>query len=202
VWAPALSPLRCTWLGSPVAVSAVGVSLSPTSETLDVVPDPFQCQPAVFKPKVAQNVGLVATEESQYRESALLVQRDARQRLLDLPIRHIDSNLLETLRGHPLLIMAVLKSVPLLEGSSMDVDIDLERGARLFQVASLLRQLGPVLAWQSTRAKSWSLQSLRSLLLRHVHRRVGSGKHKSGSSSSRDRCIPRRFIPYNKVEGT
>jgi hypothetical protein len=35
------------------------------------------------------------------------------------------------------------------------------------------------------------------LLLRHVRRRVGSGKHKSGSSSSRDRCIPRRFIPYN-----
>jgi hypothetical protein len=51
----------------------------------------------------------------------------------------------------------------------------------------LLRRLGPVLAWQPTRAKSWSL---RSLLLRHVRRRVGSGKHKSGSSSSRDRCIP------------
>jgi hypothetical protein len=28
---------------------------------------------------------------------------------------------------------------------------------------------------------------------------VGSGKHKSSSSSSRDRCIPRRFIPYNNV---
>ncbi|RSH95789.1 hypothetical protein EHS25_000881 [Saitozyma podzolica] len=61
---------------------------------------------------------------------------------------------------------------------------------------NLLRQLGPVLAWQPTRAKSWSL---RSLLLRHVRRRVGSGKHKSGSSSSRDRCIPRRFIPYNTI---
>jgi MFS family permease len=58
----------------------------------------------------------------------------------------------------------------------------------------VLRLLGPVLAWQPTRAKSWSL---RSLLLRHVRRRVGSGKHKSGSSSSRDRCIPRRFIPYD-----
>jgi hypothetical protein len=136
VWAPALSPLRCTWLGSPVAVSAVGVSPSPTSEALDVVPDPFQSQPAVFKPKVARNVGLIATEESQYRESALVVQSDARQRLLDLPIRHIDPNLLETLRAHPLLIMAVSKRAPVLKGSSMDVGIDRERRAMLFQVAS------------------------------------------------------------------
>jgi hypothetical protein len=61
----------------------------------------------------------------------------------------------------------------------------------------MLRRLGPVLAWQPTRAKSWSL---RSLLLRQVCRRVGSGKHKSNSSSSRDGCIPRRFIPYNRTD--
>jgi hypothetical protein len=45
----------------------------------------------------------------------------------------------------------------------------------------VLSRLGPVLAWQPTQAKSWSL---RSLLLQHVRRRVGSGKHKSGSISS------------------
>jgi hypothetical protein len=63
-------------------------------------------------------------------------------------------------------------------------------------MTGLLRRLGPVLAWQPTRAKSWSL---RSLLLRHVCRRVASRKHKSCSSSNRDRCTPCRFIPYNRL---